>query len=190
MVSMASVTLLRRQRGVTYLALLLAIAMMGAILGAVGEVSRTVQLREREKELLFIGNEYRRAIGLYYQHTPGSAKQFPHSLEALLQDDRYPSVQRYLRKLYRDPVTDSSDWGLFKTPDGAIMGVYSRSEAAPIKVAGFAGLNAGFEGVTKYSEWIFAYTPTGRPAPVQGSAPTSATPAAAVPAVVPSAPIR
>lgn len=184
---MVSMTLRGRQRGVTYLALLLAIAMMGAILGAVGEVSRTVQQREREKELLFVGNEYRRAIGLYYQRTPGPAKQFPRSLEVLLLDDRYPGVQRYLRKLYRDPITDSSDWGLFKTPDGAIMGVYSRSEAAPIKVAGFVGRNAEFEGATQYSAWKFV-TNAAAPAPALAKRPLPATPAATPDAVPPSGP--
>ena len=43
-------------KGFTYIGLLIAIAVMGVGLAAAGPVSRTLQLREMEKELLFAGD--------------------------------------------------------------------------------------------------------------------------------------
>lgn len=152
-----------RQRGFTYLAVILLVAMMGAGLGAIGQVWRTAQQREKERELIFIGNEYKEAIGRYMEGGPGGARRFPPQLEDLVRDSRYPTVQRYLRKLYRDPMTNSLDWGLVRASDGGIAGVYSKSEQKPLKIAGFSSWSARLENAQKYSEWIFVYE--GRPRP-------------------------
>ena len=42
--------------GFTYIGLLIVIAVMGIGLGAIGPLSRSVQLRDKEAELLFIGD--------------------------------------------------------------------------------------------------------------------------------------
>src|SRR5262245_46206627 len=91
--------------GFTYIGLLIAIAVMGIGLAAIGPVSRTLQLRELESELLFAGDQIRRAIGEYYESSPAGLKQYPKKLEDLLRDNRYPGVRRYLRRLYFDPMT-------------------------------------------------------------------------------------
>lgn len=145
------------QRGFTYLAVILMVAMMGAGLGATGQVWRTAQQREKERELLFIGNEYQQAIGRYVERGPGGARRFPRRLEDLLVDSRYPNIQRYLRKLYRDPMTGGLDWGLVRASDGGIAGVYSKSQDKPLKIAGFAPWDARLERAEKYSDWIFVY---------------------------------
>ena len=124
-----------RDAGFTYLAVLFAIAFMGLGLALTGEVWRTALTRDREVELLYAGNQYRRAIERYYVSGP---RQFPGTLEDLLKDPRKPGTERYLRKLYFDPLTGKSEWGLVKSPQGGIMGVYSLSEDPPKKVAGFA----------------------------------------------------
>lgn len=146
-----------RQRGFTYMAVILAVALLGAGLAATGEVWRTVQQREKEKELLYIGNEYRQAIARYVEGGPGGERRFPRRLEDLLLDNRYPSIRRYLRRIYRDPMTGSVDWGLVRTPDGGISGVFSKSEEPPLKVAGFGFRDTRLENATRYSEWIFNY---------------------------------
>jgi len=159
-----------RDAGFTYLAVLFAIAFMGLGLALTGEVWRTALTRDREVELLYAGNQYRRAIERYYLSGP---KQFPGALEDLLKDPRQPGTVRYLRKLYFDPLTGKSEWGLVKGPGGGIMGVYSVSEGSPIKIAGFAFANREFEGATKYSDWKFLYNPAAQqvPIPQQGAAP-------------------
>lgn len=143
----------RRNGGFTYLVLLLVILIMGAVLGATAEVWHTAVQREKERELLFVGNQFRIAIGLYY----ASHAKFPHSLADLLKDPLYPATRRYLRKIYRDPMTGGSEWGVVRRADGGIIGVHSLSEMPPIKVAGFGKAGNSFDGAVKYSEWVFAF---------------------------------
>jgi type II secretory pathway pseudopilin PulG len=145
-----------RERGFTYLAILFVIAFMGLGLALTGEVWRTAALRDKEAQLLYAGGQYRRAIERYYLSGP---RQYPRKLEDLLKDPRKPNTERYLRRLYFDPVTGSPEWGLVKAPDGGIMGVYSLSEAAPFKTAGFRARDAAFENAAKYSDWKFVYQP-------------------------------
>lgn len=152
------------QTGFTYLTILFAIAFMGIGLALTGEVWHSAALREKEAQLLYAGNQYRRAIERYYL---GGPRQYPRTLEDLLKDPRKPNTERYLRKLYFDPVTGSAEWGIVKGPDGGIMGVYSQSDLKPIKTAGFAVTNRLFEAAAKYSDWKFVYDPTGLQMPVQ-----------------------
>ena len=66
----------------------------------------------------------------------------------------------YLRKVYPDPMTGSTEWGLIPAPGGqGIMGVYSLSEAAPIKTGNFSMAYEVFHGSSRYSEWQFFYNP-------------------------------
>ena len=151
------------QAGFTYLTVLFAIAFMGLGLALTGEVWHTALTRDREMQLLYAGNQYRRAIERYYVSGP---RQFPRALEDLLKDPRKPGTERYLRKLYFDPMTGKSEWGLVKAPDGGIMGVYSLSEDSPKKVANFGFANREFEGVSKYSDWRFVYNLAAQQVPV------------------------
>lgn len=114
-----------RQRGFTYLAALILVALMGAGLAAYGEVASHARQREQRAELAWIGGQFRQAIGLYYQRSPGTAKRYPESLEHLLEDRRFLSRQRYLRRIYADPFSGKAQWGLVPAPQGGIMGVYS-----------------------------------------------------------------
>jgi type II secretory pathway pseudopilin PulG len=143
-----------RAAGFTYLTILFVVAFMGLGLAVAGQVWHTQAMRDREAELLFTGNQYRQAIGRYYI---SGQRQYPRALEDLLRDPRQPGTVRYLRKLYVDPVTGKSEWGIVKGPDGGIMGVYSNSEEKPVKSGGFSVANAAFEGAEKYSDWRFVY---------------------------------
>jgi len=146
--------------GFTYIGVLLLVALMGISLTVVGQVWQTRQQREKERELLFVGDQIRRAIALYYAGTPGGAERFPRSLEDLLKDPRYPGVRRYLRKIYRDPMTRRAEWGLVKAGE-LIIGVHSLSDEAPLKKAGFRFADRGFEDQPRYSDWVF-YSRFGR----------------------------
>jgi type II secretory pathway pseudopilin PulG len=147
------------QSGFTYFGLLIIVAVMGAGLAAFGELYSHTAQREKERELLFVGNEYRQAIMAYYQKSPGN-KVFPKSLEELVEDKRFPVPQHHLRKLYRDPITGSPEWGLIEAPGGSgIMGVHSRSEDAPVKTGNFRPRDASFEDAPTYKDWAFSYSP-------------------------------
>lgn len=145
----------RHQQGFTYLAVLLGVAVMGATLALTGMAWQTVVQRDRESELLFVGDEFRRAIKQYH----GGSGQYPRQLGDLLQDPRFPGARRYLRKLYLDPITGKFDWVPVRAPDGGIMGVFSPSEDAPLKTAGFALADRDFEGKARYSDWQFIVLP-------------------------------
>lgn len=145
----------RGQGGFTYLGVLMLIALMGIGLAATGELWSTVAQRERERELLWVGTQYAQALRSYYRSSPGLA-QYPQALDELLEDARYPNPRRHLRKLYRDPVTGSDDWGLLRSIDGRITGVYSRAQQVPLKQSGFAAQWADFQGMQHYADWQFA----------------------------------
>ncbi|HEV8094599.1 MAG TPA: type II secretion system protein [Burkholderiales bacterium] len=149
----------KHQAGFTYLGMLFLIGALSAGLAATAEVWSHSRQREKEAELLWVGNQFRQAIGLYYQRTPGAVKRYPEKLEDMLHDRRYATTQRYLRHIYADPVTGKSNWGLVEAPEGGIMGVHSLSETRPIKTSGFSGVQRGFGSARTYSGWKFVYEP-------------------------------
>ena len=151
----------RRQSGFTYLALLLIVAVSGALLAAAGGFASHERQREKEADLIFAGDQSRDAIRSYYERSPGGAKRYPQKLEDLLQDSRLPTTLRHLRRLYLDPVTGKPDWGVVEAPQGGIMGVYSLSEEVPIKTGGFSKADETFDGAGKYTDWKFTYSPPG-----------------------------
>ncbi|MGA7178383.1 MAG: type II secretion system protein [Thiobacillaceae bacterium] len=146
---------MKRSRGFTYVGVLIMVAIMGLVLASTGEIWHTVQKREKEQELLFIGDQFRHAIRQFYRHSPAGARRYPLALEELLKDPRYPGVQRYIRKIYIDPITGTAQWGLVTGPNGQIYGVYSLSDAEPVKKKNFRSVDKGFEDKMKYSEWVF-----------------------------------
>lgn len=150
---------LKRQTGFTYLAILFTIAIAGIMLARTGIDWTQSGQREKEQELLFVGKQFRLAIAQYYQRTPGMVKSYPKKLDDLLADTRYNPPEHYLRKIYRDPLTNSQQWQLIMAPEGGIMGVHSKSDKVPIKTAGFGFGNEALEGASNYSAWVFAYTP-------------------------------
>jgi len=104
--------------------------------------------------LLFIGEQYRRAIGSYYDKSPGNEKQYPEKLDELIEDKRFPTPLRHLRRLYRDPMSTDGEWELIRL-QGRIIGVASRSQQNPVKLAGFGVDQQDFEGATRYADWRF-----------------------------------
>ena len=150
----------RQHAGYAYLAVLLVIFALGVALSATSSLWHHASQREREAELLFVGEQYRKAIQQYYESSPGD-KKYPTSLNLLLLDPRYPGMRRYLRRLYRDPLTGKGGWGMVMAPEGGVMGVYSQSEGSPIKQRGFAPALSGFEDAGRYADWQFVYRPIG-----------------------------
>jgi len=96
------------QAGFTYVGLLAAVAIMGLMLTVVSRVWSVTEQRERETQLLFVGDAIRMAISGYFAH----GHKYPQSLQDLLADDRTPTPMRYLRRLYFDPMTGAADWTL------------------------------------------------------------------------------
>ena len=158
----------RNAHGFSYIALLVAIVIIGISLGAAGIYWQNVMLREKEEELLFRGNQYRQAIERYYTAIPGRA-QYPQNIDDLLKDDRTPAGKRHLRQKYKDPMTgEDFETITAQTASAAvravapqtpavpgIIGVHSKSEKEPLKKDNFPPPNEDLAGKSKYSEWMF-----------------------------------
>jgi type II secretory pathway pseudopilin PulG len=78
-------------------ALLIAMSVMALMMTAVLPVWKQTAQREKEAELVFRGQQYARAIGLYQRRMgPGT---LPPSVDVLVD-------QRFLRRKYKDPITN------------------------------------------------------------------------------------
>jgi type II secretory pathway pseudopilin PulG len=147
---------LRGTRGFTYVGLLVVIMLIGLMLASAGEVVATAARREREAQLLWVGHQYRAAIGRYWSRR----RAYPQALQELLGAAPDAPLQvRQLRRLYPDPMTNAVDWVLVPAPSGGIMGVASRSTRAPLKTGHFDDVDHGFADATTYSDWQFTFVP-------------------------------
>ncbi len=146
----------QRQTGMIYVALLLAVALIGG-LSAVGlKVAQTLQQRSAEAELLAIGQEFRNALQSYAEATPNGLPNTPASLAELLRDPRSPGVKRHLRRLYQDPFTGKAEWGIVRGPDQRIFGIHSLSNTATFKRENFPVELAALSGSLRHADWVFA----------------------------------
>jgi type II secretory pathway pseudopilin PulG len=149
----------KQQRGFTYLAALFLVGLAGIGLAATAELWSHSRQREKEAELIWIGEQFRQAIGLYYQRSPGAVKRYPEKLEDLLEDRRYLSLQRYLRRIYADPMSGKTEWGLVPAPGGGIMGIHSITNAKPIRSAPLRRDDKTIASAASYRDWRFIYVP-------------------------------
>lgn len=146
------------QGGFVYLAVLLFVALFGAISAGVVVAGSSMARRAAEEDLLFSGLQFRAAIRSYYEAGAGG-RRYALSFDELLRDKRAPGVLRHLRRSYLDPLTGKDDWGTVRGPDGGIIGIYSTAPGTPIKVDGFAPELSAFKGQTSYSGWVFSFVP-------------------------------
>ncbi len=115
--------------------------------------------REREAELFFRGNEYVRAIAKFRKK---NLNRYPENIEILFK-------KKFIRKLYKDPVSDSGEWNfvmkskvsgnkkLLIVP-AAMLGKYIK-RAYLIGVSS-TSINEGFRvyrGKSRYDEWAFYF---------------------------------
>lgn len=157
------------RKGFTYITALIFVAVVGISLNVAGMYWSTVVKREKEKELLFYGDQIRQAIESFAQSSPGGkSPEYPRSLNDLLRDPRYPNVRRHLRKIYKDPMTPEGQWGYVLASQGRIKGVFSKSKDRPLKTGNFLPPYEKFEKAETYADWKFVFVPeqqTQTPAP-------------------------
>jgi type II secretory pathway pseudopilin PulG len=114
--------------------------------------------RERERELLFIGDQFRQALASYAAATPAGADPSPRQWSDLLEDKRYPQVRRHLRRVFADPMTGAADWNLI-IERGFLVGVASRSTRAPLRRRDFSPVDGAFADAEQYADWRFVQRP-------------------------------
>ncbi len=151
--------IISKQDGYTYFGILFVVALIGFALTGASLITQVEQQREKEKQLLFIGQQYINAIASYYNDAPGGNKHYPRKLNELLRDPRFPNIKRHLRKPWLDPLTLSFEWGIVHTKQGGIAGIYSLGKGAPFKRAGFETTmpQSFLANKNSYRDWKFIY---------------------------------
>ena len=146
-------------KGYTYFGVLFVVVLIGLALSGASGVWQFQLKRQKEQQLLFIGNQYTQAIASYYHGAPGGIKHYPKTIAELLRDSRYPTIKRHLRKPWLDPFTMKGDWVLIRTKQGGIAGVSSVASGKPIKQTRFGNeaLDRLLGGKTSYQQWKFIY---------------------------------
>jgi type II secretory pathway pseudopilin PulG len=170
-------------RGYAMAALLVGMSVMAVLMGALLPVWTHMATREKEAELVFRGNQYARAIGLFQRKYANTA---PPSIDVLVE-------QRFLRKKYKDPITNDdfqpiyanqAMQGAISAPSGAQrpgqQATATLSTPAQQQMQGQfgstgVGAQGGIIGVTskskensikilngrdRYNEWAFVYIQT------------------------------
>lgn len=118
--------------------LVVAIAVMSIGMGVAVQTAEFQMRREREAELIFRGKQYVEAIRLYkikYGRYPMQLKEI------------YEAKPRVIRKKWKDPITDSENWGIiFLGQEGRQVGQQGRQLAGPGGKPGPFGSGAGMIG--------------------------------------------
>ena len=153
------------ERGYAMAALLVGLSVLAVLMTMALPVWTHYAKREKEEELIWRGQQYARAIGLFQRKY---ANTFPPNLQVLLD-------QKFLRKKYKDPITDD-DFQLIPVGGGVAgrgSGPGNSSPAQPGLGPGqkpAPGIPGGGGGGTEGS-------PTSIPGtfqPVQGTGPNAA----------------
>jgi type II secretory pathway pseudopilin PulG len=146
------------QSGFTYIGILMLMVLMSISMAGVGLVWHIQLQREKERQLLLIGNTIRKAIGSYYANSPSDTGKYPPTLEALLLDERKIVPKRHIRKIYKDPIGQQQEWVLIMQNKG-VVGIHSQSTLKPFRISGFPEAYEAFSKAKSYQDWKFVYVP-------------------------------
>lgn len=117
--------------GYAMAALLVGLSVMSVLMGMALPVWSHMAKREKEAELIWRGEQYARAVGLFQRKY---ANTFPPTLDVLVE-------QRFLRKKYKDPVTND-DFQLIPAQGGAATpGVIVGPGGNPVPLATPSAMN-------------------------------------------------
>jgi len=140
-----------REAGYTLVMLVIMITILSISMGVAVQTASFQMRREREAELIFRGEQFVEAIRLFklkYGRYPMRLKEI------------YEAKPRVIRKKWKDPITDSENWGLvFLGQEGNRLGQQSRN-----RMGGPAGGAVDDSGARPIS----TQTPFGVPQPSLG----------------------
>ena len=146
-----------RERGLTLVELIVAIAILAILAGAAVPLARTTVRREKERELKRDLWEMRDAIDRYKDAADRGAFQikvgtegYPPDLETLVKGiDSNGKKLRFLRRIPVDPMTGNTEWGMRSMQDEPDSDSWGGQNVFDVftKAQG-----TGLDG-TKYSEW-------------------------------------
>ena len=187
------VAIRRGDRGYAMAALLVSLSIMSVMLTVAMPAWKQMARREKEEELIFRGQQYARAIGLFQRRAgPGA---LPPNFDILVQ-------QKFLRKKYKDPITNDDFQPLLAgqqgpgqqqpgagrggvSAPGTPVAVPGQTPATQAPGAGTTGAVGGIQGVVSkskekslrlyngrgtYNEWTFVFVPQQQAAGQGGAA--------------------
>jgi hypothetical protein len=170
-----------KRRGEQGFAMLLVFVMAASVaIMLYRELPRVAFEAQRQKEELLIarGEEYKRAIQLYYRKT----KQYPPTMEAL----ENTNGVRFLRRKYVDPITGKSEWRIIHIGPGGVFtdslvnkppsaeGDKAKSvntftyEAPALGASGQTGAGMSFQAVRPSEQRMAQSIAQGQPGQAQG----------------------
>jgi hypothetical protein len=100
---------MRHRDGYTFLIVLIMMTILAIGLLVAVPVWKTEMQREAEEELIFRGGQYVEAVRRFQAKNPGA---FPKSIEELVKG-------RFLRRVFRDPMTADGKWDIVIQPGTA-----------------------------------------------------------------------
>lgn len=128
--------------------LFLMVLLLIALAVAAPRVARFIQ-RDREMELVHRGEQYKRAIKLYYKRFGA----YPSSIDQLVNTNNI----RFLRKRYTDPITGKDDWRLIYLGQAKVppMGLFGQPLTGLPGQTGVATTISGAAGTSPSSASAF-----------------------------------
>lgn len=112
-----------KESGYTLVMFVVVIAIMSISMGVAVQTAEFQMKREREAELIFRGEQFIEAIRLYKM----KYGRYPMQLKEI-----YEAKPRVIRKQWKDPITDSENWGIvFLGQEGRQMGQRGRQLVGP-----------------------------------------------------------
>lgn len=151
----------KRQRGLTYLELMITVAILLVLAAAALPVARLTIKRQRELELRSALRQVRNAIDTYKSYydqglipQEGLASEgYPPDLKTLVEGvNQVGAVDkkiRFLRRVPKDPMTNSTDWGLRSLQDDPNSLTWGRENVYDIYTT---SEGTGLDG-TPYNQW-------------------------------------
>jgi type II secretory pathway pseudopilin PulG len=173
MISAITITRRRREAGYTLLMVVFMVATMLIIALAATPNILTQGRREKEEEMVWRGNQYARAIGLYYR----KFGKYPTKVDDLTKET---NGVRFLRQAYTDPMNkDDGSWRfIYVGPNGQLIGSLRQTNLlqSALSSPGLTGLLPSGGGLQPLSPPGANQMPGTGPAGQQGNPATSANP--------------
>jgi len=139
--------MVKGSRGYTLVALLIGLTVMAILVAAILPLASAESQRDKEAELIFRGFQYAEGIRTFHRRYG----RYPNTLKEM-----FEMRPRTLRKLWKDPMTNSDKWGLITAagapvtttltapPGGGLAPARTPTPAPTPTVSPFSSSSGGF----------------------------------------------